>query len=224
MSRPTPFGLTLRELADEQFLAIRVEAEHRNQDVTDRGQFASLPTVQRLLSVMEAPELIQSSPEAAAEYLSFLYAGYRFWAAGEPVVILDRATLVERLSDVSTRTTIDAPLVSEAVYVQFPERTIWSQIEADAPHEPIDGLFVVAGPQAREFTVVAVLGLREDRGGFSQITAVATPAEFVAARREARPDPFAPALEGGERMGFKSVTRPAELLLLASLATLVEPQ
>lgn len=212
MSRPTPFDLVFADLAEAHFGDVAQEAEQRNQDVTDRAQFASLPTVQRILGAMEVPGLIEQAPEAAAEYLSVLYAAYHFWAAGKPVVALDRSSLEERLS-------VSPPAVTDARYVQLPERIVWAQIAPDQPHEPIDGLFVAAGPQGREYTVVAILGLRPDRGGFSQITAVATPEEFAAAPSESRTPPFAPVLEGGDRMGFKSVTNSAELLLLAALAT-----
>lgn len=216
MRRRTPFELVFAELAEQHFPALAAEAAGRNQDLTDRGQFASLPSVQRMLAEIEAPDLVERAPEAAAEYLSLLYAAYHYWAAGRPLIEIDRAALEERLN---VGPTGRRPTVRQACYVQIPERLVWAQVEPSAPHEPLDGMFIVAGPQGREFTIVAILGLRVERGGFSQITAVATPEEFAAAPAEARDPPFAPVLEGGERMGFKSVTSAAELLLLASLAT-----
>lgn len=220
MSRPTPFELVFAELADRHFADIRAEAEQRNQDLRDRGQFASLPTVQRILGEMEEPALVEEAPDAAAEYLSVLYAAFHFWADGHPLYAIDRATLEERLHrGLSGR----PPPVRGACYVQLPERLVWARIDANAPHEPIDGLFVVAGPHGREFTVVAILGLRAERGGFSQITAVTAPHEFTTAHAEARHPLLAPVMEGGDRMGLKSVTSAADLLLLASLAT-AEPR
>jgi hypothetical protein len=211
-----PFELVFAELAERHFGALAAEAAQRNQDLADRGQFASLPSVQRMLAEIEAPDLVERAPEAAAEYLSLLYAAYHYWSGGRPLIEIDRATLEERLN---VGLSVRRPTIRQACYVQFPERLVWAQIEPNAPHEPLDGMFIVAGPQGREFTVVAILGLRAERGGFSQITAVATPEEFAAAAAEARHPPFAPVLDGGERMGFKSVTSAAELLLLASLAT-----
>ena len=70
----------------------------------------------------------------------------------------------------------------------------------------------------RELLVLAVLGLRPEREGFSQIAVAAPPEEVAGAARLARRPPFAPVLEGGERAGMKSLVSEAELLHLAHLA------
>lgn len=216
MTRITPFDLAFADLAD-RFEEVRTEAERQQRDTADRGQFASIPAVQRIVDDVAAAELVEEAPEAADEYLTLLYAAYRYWATGRPTVSLTRETLEKLLTAGTSHRPVAVP--EDACYLQLPERVVWAQIGPDQPHEPMDGLFVVAGPAGRERTVVAVLGLRPERGGFSQITVIATPEDLAAAPDEARRPPFAPVLAGGERMGLKSVTSPAELLLLAALAT-----
>lgn len=216
MSRLTPFEYVFAELAEERFGEVQKEAEQQLKDTADRTQFASLPSVQRILADLERPELIDAAPEAAAEYLNVVYAAYRYWEAGRPLISLDRETLQAAVASPAPSTIPEIP--AGACYVQLPERLVWAQIAPEEPHEPVDGLFVASGPDGREITVVAVLGFRPARGGFSQVTAVAMPHEFAAALSEARTPPFAPVLDGGDRAGFKSIVNAAELLLLTQLA------
>jgi hypothetical protein len=70
---------------------------------------------------------------------------------------------------------------------------------------------------------VAVLGLREDRDGFSQISVTATSAD-VAAAAPSRQPALGPAMPGGDVAGFHSVTSVAEMLLLVRLALLSSEQ
>jgi hypothetical protein len=108
----------------------------------------------------------------------------------------------------------------DACYVQLPANWWWGQRDADAPHEPLDGVFVVTAPRGDEITLLAVLGLRAERGGFTQVTVHAQPADFAAARTAQRDPPFAPLMEGGASGGVLSVATPAELLTLVQLALL----
>jgi hypothetical protein len=105
-----------------------------------------------------------------------------------------------------------------ACYLQLPERLFWARIAQDATAEPVDGLFLASGAEGGEVTVLAVLGFRPERGGFSQVTVTAPPEDFARAGSFVRRPLFAPALEGGERAGVRSLLSEAELLYLASLA------
>ena len=105
-----------------------------------------------------------------------------------------------------------------ACYLQLPERLFWARISDTAAPEPLDGLFLAAGPGDREITVLAVLGLRPERGGFSQIALTVPPEDLAQAKDFVRRPRFAPVLEGGERAGVKSLVSEAELLHLAHLA------
>ncbi len=81
-------------------------------------------------------------------------------------------------------------------------------------------MFVVRNDCDLQLTVVAVLGLRPDRDGFSQITVSATVADMLAAAATRREPPFGPVMDGGREAGFLSVTSEGELLHLAHLALL----
>ena len=74
MSRIDPFAYALAELAEQRFPTIREESLAAAKNTADRGQFASLTAVQRMLLDVEAPQLVEEHPEAAEEYLNTLYA------------------------------------------------------------------------------------------------------------------------------------------------------
>lgn len=153
------------------------------------------------------------SPEAAVEYLSLLYVGYRYWEAGKHTFQVDRRSL-EAFFRAPPTGPLQAP--HGACYLELPERWFWGRIDEEASHEPIEGLFVVTAKA--EFMVVAVLGLREERHGFSQITVTGDDSDIKAAGESLRQPPFAPTMDGGVTAGFKSVTTQGELLHLSYLA------
>jgi hypothetical protein len=215
MTRPTPFDLVFHDLASE-FPALRDGAARMGRDVRDHTEFAHVPEVQRLLERLAAPELVAQHPEAAAEYLALLFVGYRFWEAGKHVIQATREQLAPAMSRIPPATPPDVP--GGACYVQLPAQWIWAQAAEDGPHEPLDGVFLAAGPRGDEITVVAILGFRAERVGFTQVTLHARPDEFVLARTERRSPPFAPVMTGGATAGFLSVANQAELLTLAHLA------
>ena len=160
-----------------------------------------------------------------AEYETLLYAVYRFWSTGRHSLALGREALEHALAPddrghpgpaPDVRATPDVP--HRACYLQLPERLFWARISDTAAPEPLDGLFLAAGPGDREITVLAVLGLRPERGGFSQIALTVPPEDLAQAKDFVRRPRFAPVLEGGERAGVKSLVSEAELLHLAHLA------
>ncbi len=218
MTRLTPFDVAFAELSDGRFPAVRQEAEESRRNLEDRAQFASLSTVQHILADVESPEIIEQEPAAAVEYLTSLYVAFRFWNAGRLVFPIEREDIETALAIEPPATLPDIP--RGACYVQLPEQLIWAQVGPDRPHEPVDGLFIVDAQQPCEITVLAVLGLRRDRAGFSQVTVTASPSDALAARSTARTPPFAPVLEGGERTAFKSLVTAGELLHLTQLALL----
>jgi len=215
MNRPNPFDYAFAALAEERFPAVREEAEETLKDTGDRSQFATLSSVQRILGDIESPELIEQDPHAGEAYLTVMYVAYRFWSAGRHVL----ATTAEWIdAALETGGGMEPPLVPQgACYVQFPEHWCWAQVDADAAHEPLDGIFVVQSSR-EEITVLAVLGFRPDRPGFSEVAVTALPSDFAFAAGEARTPPFAPTLDGGEQAGLRSLVSEAEVLHLASLA------
>jgi hypothetical protein len=152
--------------------------------------------------------------EQVNEYGALLHALYRHWDAGRPVRAVDRAALGRALDDF---TPLGRPPSAPAVlYLQLPERAVWAAPESGAAHEPLDGCFVDVAASA--VSVLAVLGFRPERGGF---TVVEASAPFPVAPPGPRPDgsaPFASTLPAGERAGLRSVVSPRELVALALLA------
>jgi hypothetical protein len=217
MTRLHPFDHVFAPLA-ASFAEVRAEADAARCDTADRTQFASLQTVRQLVARLEDPDTVEGDPEAADQYLTALWAGYRFRDAGEPTLNTAKETLARRL-DQPGPPAVGDPL--GVAYARLPERWVWAQVAPEAPHEPIDGLFVVPGAGGRDLTVVAVLGLRAERPGFGQITVHATPDEAVAAFSAMRTPPFAPVVDGGDAAGIRSVVTRGELLVLAMLAAAV---
>ena len=220
MSRLHPFDHVFAELAP-RFAEIRSEAEAARRDTADRTQFASLHSVRHLVAGLEDPDTVEGDPDAADQYLTALWVGYRFWAAGEPTLDAPKDALAARL----TRPEPPAPdWAREVAYARLPERWVWTRVAPDAPHEPVDGVFVVPGTGGRDLTVLAVLGLRADRPGFGQISLSVTPDDAGAAFSGMRTPPFASVMDGGEAAGLRSVVTRGELLVLAQLAVEVGRQ
>ena len=212
MSRTHPFDLVFSELADTFFPHIRDEAP---DPAIDLPTLTRLPTAQRLLRELGSPELAESDPQAITEYLTLLLVAYRYWNAGRHTLWVDRDKLTAAIHSGST----DAQVANEdACYLAFPERWYWATIGDNQPHEPLDGLFVVSAKAQAELTVFAILGLRPGRDGFSQVTVTGGADDLANAARDTRDPPFAPVMNGGADVGFKSVTTEGELLHLTHLA------
>ncbi|MDH4349992.1 MAG: hypothetical protein OEW56_02450, partial [Gemmatimonadota bacterium] len=150
------------------------------------------------------------------EYLELLHAAYGFNAAGRRVVVTTRAQLEPWLLRLPPTTPPRIP--GDACYVQLPTPWIWAQGGPGEPHEPLDGMFAVAGPHGDEITVLGVLGLRAERGGFTQVTVRARAADFAEAGTVRRDPPFAPLMEGGKAASFRSVASAGELLTVLQFA------
>jgi hypothetical protein len=214
MTRITPFDLVFHDLVAE-LDALAAAAARAGKDPRDRAAFTAVPEVQRLLERL-APPAAPDGPGTTDEYAALLYAAFRFRDAGERVLAVSRARLEPRLA---LRPPAQAPRIpAGACYLQLPPSWFWARATDDAAHEPLDGCFVVAGSRGDEITIVAVLGLRRERGGFTQITLHVAPGDFVEARAVRRDPPFAPLMEGGATARFHSLATPAELLTLVHLA------
>ncbi len=212
MSRTHPFDMVFAELAGTSFPHIREEAPDASVDL---ATLTRLPTAQRLLRDLGSPELAEADPQAVTEYLALLFVAYRYWAAGEHTLSVDRDKLEAAIDGGSTNIPV---LEHDACYLVFPERWYWARIGDNQPHEPLDGLFVVRAKSQAELTVAAILGLRPGRDGFSQITVTGGADDVAAAASDTRDPPFAPIMDGGAQAGFKSVTTEGELLQLSHLA------
>jgi hypothetical protein len=99
-------------------------------------------------------------------------------------------------------------------YIQFPERTLWAQINEGAPHEPLDGVFVT--PLGHQFRVLGIFGMHPDRIGFSVAEVSGSPLG-----QDNRADGtalFAPLLPGGAAAKLFSVDGAPELVELGARA------
>lgn len=216
MTRLLPFDYVFGPFADQRFDQIRKESERAGVALDDRLRFHRFEPTRRLLGEIQPADRGALAAAALEEYGTLLYLAYRFWLSGRQSIVLSRTAIERGLA--SPPPAADPVVPHGACYLQLPEQWFWGRIGADAPHEPMDGMFLAGDAGGREIVVLAVLGLREDRGGFSQIAIAAPPEDFRRAAAGARHPPFAPVMDGGERAGMLSVVSEGELLHLAHLA------
>lgn len=207
--RPHPWTILVEALGDAPFAEIEGELAAARIDPFERDAFVLVGAVGRVLRELVPDD---APAEAVNAYAALLHALYLHRAAGRPVVAVTR----ERL-----RAGLAAPPPPPApapgvCYLQLPERLVWAAPSADAAHEPLDGLFAMT--TAARIQVVAVLGFRPEREGFTTMSVSAPLPPTEAPARADGSAPFSTVLPAGERMGFVSVTSVAELAWLALLA------
>ena len=212
--RPYPWTALVEALGDDRFEEMKSELASAGTDAFERDAFALVGAVGRVLRELVPDD---APAEAVTSYLDLLHVLYLHWAAGRPVRSVSRARLS---ADLSTPPALPAPPPG-VCYLQLPERLVWAAPAADAAHEPLDGLFVAAGPE--RVLVLAVLGFRPEREGFTTLDASVPRAAAAPPPRAGGAGPFSSVLPAGERMGFFSVTSEAELGALALLALAAAP-
>ena len=162
-----------------------------------------------------------AEPESLDEYGELLYEGYQFWAYGRRLYSFESsvaALLTEPEYDTGDWIFAAPP----ASYLQFPYQKLWARVAANAPYEPLDGLFVVAAnTQERadsgvHVRVQMVLGLRPDRAGVSLVSYRddLDPSKVAARAKNpwrAEGVAYANAIPGGERMGYRTLATTSEL-------------
>jgi hypothetical protein len=215
MSRAHPFDLLSLALGEAWFAQVDAAAQAAPCDPADRLAFQRLEPVQRVLGELRPPDA--DAPGAVVEeYGTLLFVIYHFRRAGAKSYALAK----EALEPPAAGTAANPPLPATIApcYVQLPEHWVWARIGETAPPEPLDGVFVAETAGGRELVVLAILGLRPEREGFSQIAVTVPRDDVAAAAHLVRRPLFAPVLEGGERAGMKSLVSDAELLHLTHLA------
>jgi hypothetical protein len=217
-ARLTPYELILEPLETDVFPAIRAEGEQRGSDVHRRDQFLLLGHAGAALGEMVTDD---AAPEAMDEYGELLYEGFEFWSYGRRMYAFDEA-VTEAL------TAPDYPVgdwilaAPPACYLQFPYQRLWARVSAEAPYEPLDGCFtVVADTEQRvdagvHVRVQMVLGLRADRPGVSLVSYRDDLDPRRVRTRVERPwradgEPYANAIPGGERKGYRTLATTSEL-------------
>ncbi len=212
--RFVPWADLAEALGDNRFEEVRAALTSARTDASDRDAFLLTAAVGRLLRELVPPD---APAEAVTSYAALLHALYLHWAHGRPLRRAER----ERL-----RALLAAPPSAPApepgaCYVQLPERVVWAAPVARAAHEPMDGFFLTVTPE--RVRVLAVLGARPEREGFTTIEAEAPVPVPPTPARDDGTAPFASVLPAGKRMGFVSVTSAAELVWLALLAVTAAP-
>lgn len=217
-ARLTPYELILEALEREEFPAIRAEGEQRGSDVHRRDQFLLLGHAGATLGEIVPDE---ADPESLDEYGELLYQGFQFWSYGRRLYSFDSsvtALLTEPDYDMGDWIFAAPP----ASYLQFPYQKLWARVSADAPYEPLDGVFVVAAntheraDSGVHVRVQMVLGLRPDRPGVSLVSYRDDLDPTKVAARAVRPwraegTAYANAIPGGERMGYRTLATTSEL-------------
>lgn len=214
MSTPRPFPWTalVEALGDGRFEEIRGALAAAPADPFDRDAFVLGAAAGRLLRDLVPDD---APSEAVTAYAALLHALYLHWLAGRPVRAVRRERLTAQLT-VPSPAAHPAPAVC---YLQLPERLVWAAPAAGAAHEPLDGLFAMT--TSTRLQVLAVLGFRQEREGFTTIEAAAPlPATSIPVRADGS-EPFSTVLPAGQRMGLYSVTSEVELAWLALLALAV---
>lgn len=209
--RPLPWTDLVEVIGTKPFEDITEALTGARVDPADRDAFLLLGPAGALLRELMPAD---APAQAVTEYGALLHVLYLHREAGHPVRALDRATLERALADFAP---LGRPPAAPGVwYVQFPERLVWAETAPDVPHEPLDGSFALVS--AARASVLAVLGFRPERGGFTTVEAVSA---LPVTPPPPRPDgsaPFASLLPAGERAHLRSVATPDELVALALLA------
>lgn len=231
--RLTPYALVFEApLFQEEHFPRIARDEDAFGVAQDAAQFIALDAGEALLQAVLPDEAVGPAagpgraPGGASafvvdRYAALLFAAYRFWQGGREQYGFDEDTarmLLASQPTVSAWSLDEAPAVG---YVQLPRHLVWAHADEDAPAEPVDGFFWVrTDGEAPGLAVVLVLGVRDDRPGFSVVDASdALPAEGHFANRPGRvgePD-FANFLPGGELQRLHGIRTGAEALRLASL-------
>ncbi len=209
--RFVPWAGLAQALGEERFEEIRSALASAGTDPWNRDAFLLAAPVGRVLRELVPPD---APADAVTSYGGLLHALYLHWTGGRPVRQAEGA----RLRAVLAAPPPIAAGAAGATYVQLPERVVWAAAAPGAPHEPVDGCFLLTSPG--RIRVLAVLGARPERDGFTTIEADTRLPMPPLPKREDGAPPFAPVLPAGERMGFLSVVSTVELLWLASLAAL----
>lgn len=230
-ARPTPWDVVFATdgFDLDAFAAIEREAKARDADAETPDQFLLLSTVGDLLHRL-APDSDRPAdlppPDAVRLFGPLVFQAFHFQRHGKQVISLDETT---------TRAILDAsqPIgewvlepPARAGYLQLPKHLLWARASEDTPPEPADGLFwtqvgapVHGGPA---LALLFVLGLRDDRPGFTVVDAMASAPSSPGhwADTVARPDgkDFANILPGGELSDLHGLVNIAELFKLVSRA------
>lgn len=232
--RPTPWALIFDApfFQEEHFPRIAQEEDAREEEgrVVDPATMLALPAGRALLEAIlpddvRGPAAAPGRSASAASafvvdrYAALLFVAYRFWRGGGKEHAFDEATVRPLLEAGSAPADWSLAGVPETGYVVLPRNLVWSRVEDAAPAEPLDGFFWVRSEGATpQLAVVAALGVRAERGGFSVLDAAAPlPPEGHFAADAPPAGEFDNFLPGGELQKLFGVRTSEALMRLATL-------
>jgi hypothetical protein len=206
--RPTPFDLVFEPMAQTTFPPIRAALHREGYDPRNRDAFLMVREVVALLRELRPAEGLG---EGIDQLTALVQHAYLYWDAGAHIVEVSSGQLPE-LAGSSPAASVEDPVEQPAYYAQMPERRIWAQVIPGEPHEPLDGCFVHALPDASGLRVLGVFGIHPERQGFSVVEATGPRPDALA--REDGSGLFTPVLPGGAQARLFSLTGEEELLEL----------
>jgi hypothetical protein len=210
MTRPLPWTELVSAIGEERFAEIRESLAKAGTDDLSGDAFMLNGTATNLLRDLMPDE---APAEAITAYGALLHMLHACWARDWPVVTIDTDRLRAALSTPIPDSRFPIPVVC---YVQLPERLVWAEPAAGEPHEPLDGIFLIATPARAD--ALAVLGFRAARDGFTTMEgAIALPSPPPPPRPNGAAA-FSSTLPGGDRAALISVVDAHELSALALLA------
>lgn len=225
--RLTPYEIVFMEGDFESRVFPRIAREAAEEGVATlhREKFDFLSTVGEVIREV-TPE--DAPPEALDQYRALLFQAYHHWSEGRRLFVLDTAAARYLVESAPALAEWSFAPPARSVYLQLPGNLFWSSISPEDPPEPVDGFFVTSSEaedaQGREFLTVdmlAVLGIRRARAGFSVIPVEMETGEGLPAPWEAPPrgeGDFANAMPGGEIAGLYSILTTPEVLKLVTRA------
>lgn len=219
-ARLTPYELAIpgREFAETHFAEIETEAETRGFDLLDPEAFVMLAAAGAALREIRGEE---DDPGLIEQYGALLFHGFHFWRSAEALYLCDLRTVRYLVESDPGIGRWKASVPSSAGYVQLPRHLFWARSDEEGPAEPLDGFFWALSA-SDTLSILAALGMRDDRPGLSVVPIDPVPlaevAEWAAAEvREEEGRDFESTLPGGDLDRLYSVVTGGELLKLAAL-------
>lgn len=236
-TRPTPWDVVFSDETFESttFPAIEREAAERDIDPSTPDQFLLLSTVGTLLHEL-APDAEPSAAgglqpiDAVRAFGPLAFQAFNFRRHDRTVVELDEADTRSLLGARDAIGDWSFKVPAPAGYLQLPRNLVWAHVADDVPAEPADGIFWTvtsserthAAEEPHAIALLLVLGLREDRPGFTVVDATASPPDPPGhwGDTDAREDggDFENILPGGELSSLHGIVTVAELFKLVSRA------
>jgi hypothetical protein len=208
VTRPLPWPDLIAAIGENRFALIAEALAQAKTDHLDRDAFLLNGVAGRLLRDLMPGDAPPGTVNAYGALLHMLFVAWeRDWPLARPAEAPLRVALA------APRPLEPRTPPAAVCYVQLPERLAWAEPEAGGPHEPLDGVFLLAASDRAR--VLAVVGMRSDRDGFTTIEAdLPLPAPAPAARADGSA-PFASVLPGGDLARLLSVVSEHELVALA---------